>query len=78
MATVTDVKNKMLDKLAAMDLDGLTLMDANMYVDVLSKLAAINEKPYAEMLADAMTRSLNGGCNAGYALAQLGDSGRKE
>ena len=72
MATITDVKNKMLDKLAAMDLDKLTLMDANQYVDVLSKLASINEKSYPEMMADIMAKGFNG-CNAGYTLPRLGD-----
>ena len=73
MATITDVKNRMLDKLAAMDLDKMTLMDANQYVDVLGKLASINEKSYPEMMADIMSHSFSG-CNAGYALPRLGDT----
>ena len=75
MATITEVKNRMLDKLAAMDLDKLTLMDANLYADVLNNLASINEKSYAEILSDIMS-NMNGfgGCNAGYALARLGDA----
>lgn len=73
MATVTDVKNRMLNKLANMDLDKMTLMDANQYADVLSKLAAINEKSYPEMMADIMSHSFSG-CNAGYALPRLGDT----
>ena len=74
MATITDVKNRMLDKLASMDLDKLTLMDANQYVDVLSKLASINEKSYPEMMADIMSHSFSGGCNTGYVLPRLGDT----
>ena len=73
MATITDVKNRMLDKLATMDLDKLTLMDANLYADVLNKLSSINEKSYAEILADVMSKGFNG-CNAGYPLARLGDT----
>lgn len=73
MATITDVKNRMLDKLATMNLDNLTLMDANLYADVLSKLASINEKSYAEILSDVMSKGFNG-CNSGYALARLGDT----
>lgn len=73
MATVMEIKNKMLDKMAAMDLDKLTLMDANQYVDILSKLASINEKSYPEILADVMSSGFNS-CNAGYTLARLGDT----
>lgn len=76
MATITDVKKRMLDKLATMDLDKLTLMEANLYVNVLNKLSSINEKSYAEILADVMSQGLNG-CNSGYALARLGDAERE-
>lgn len=72
MATINDIKSKMLDKMAAMDLDKMTLMDANQYVDILRKISEIGEKTYPEIMAEALTNGFNG-CNAGYALPRLGD-----
>lgn len=56
MATITEVKTKMLDRLDAMDLENMTLMDASLYVDVLRKLSDISEKSYMETLMETMEK----------------------
>lgn len=76
MATVSEVKNMMLDKLAEMDLDKLTLMDANVFVDVLKKLSDINEKSYSEIMAEAFAHGMNS-CHSGYEPIKLGNSTSK-
>jgi hypothetical protein len=56
MATITEVKAKMLDKLNSMDLEHMTIMDASLYVDVLRKLSDISEKTYIESLMETMEK----------------------
>ncbi len=75
--TVADVKNRMLDKLAEMDLDSMTLMDANLYADVLKKLSDINEKSYTEIMADVFSRGINS-CSSEHVPVRLGASASKE
>lgn len=60
MAMVIDVKNKMLDKLAGMDMDKLNIEEMGQYAVVLRTLADISEKSYAEAMSDLFARSLNG------------------
>ena len=57
MATITDVKAKALDKLYAMDLENVSLMDVSMYVDILHRLSDIGEKSYMETLVETMEKS---------------------
>lgn len=71
MATVSEIKARMLEKLASVDLDKMTLADANQYVDILRKLAEMNEKSYTETLTDMLSAGFNG-CRAGYEPFKLG------
>lgn len=57
MATITDVKAKALDKLYAMDLENVSLMDVSMYVDILRRLSDIGEKSCMETLVETMEKS---------------------
>lgn len=50
MATALEVKNKMLEKLAAMDLEHMNLMEAGQYAMVLRTLSEINDKDYMNEL----------------------------
>lgn len=51
MVSVLEVKNKMLEKMAKMDLDNMSLMDAGQYAMLLRTLSEINDKDYmAELL----------------------------
>lgn len=53
MATVTDVKHKMLDKLASMDLTHMSLMEVSQYVSILRTLADIgDDSPYNTLMQE--------------------------
>ena len=52
MANIIDVKQKMLDRLMAMDLRNVTIFELGQYVGVLRALADINEKPYMDTLTE--------------------------
>jgi len=54
MATVSDVKQKMLDRLMEMDLSTVSVFEIGQYVGVLRALADINEKPYMDTLTEMM------------------------
>lgn len=54
MANIIDVKQKMLDRLMAMDLSNVTIFELGQYVGVLRALADINEKPYMDTLTEMM------------------------
>lgn len=54
MATITEIKQKMLNKMNEMDLDRMTLADAGQYVMVLRTLSEIQDKPYHEALMDVI------------------------
>lgn len=65
MATINDAKERILEKLATMDLDSMTLMDAGMYVDILKRLTEIGEKSYTDILQETLeaTRKSFAPCN---------------
>lgn len=65
MATINDAKEQILEKLATMDLDSMTLMDAGMYVDILKRLTEIGEKSYTDILQETLeaTRKSFAPCN---------------
>lgn len=51
MATVNDVKQKMLDKMYSMDLTHMALMDAGQYVSILRTLNDIGaDSPYQALM----------------------------
>lgn len=51
MATVNDVKQKILDKMYSMDLTHMTLMDASQYVCILRTLNDIGaDSPYQALM----------------------------
>lgn len=79
MATVNDAKERILEKLATMDLDNMTLMDAGMYVDILKRITEIGEKSYADILKDTLetTRKSFAPCNEPVRLG-MGLGGVKE
>ena len=54
MATVNEAKARILDKLATMDMDSMTLMEAGMYVDILKRITEIGEKSYTEILQETL------------------------
>lgn len=54
MVTITEIKQKMLDKMSEMDMDQMTLFDAGQYVTILRTLSEITEKTYHEALVDAI------------------------
>lgn len=54
MANIIDVKQKMLDRLMAMDLSNVTIFELGQYVGVLRALADINERPYMDTLTEMM------------------------
>ena len=54
MATVSDVKQKMLDRLMEMDMSNVSVFEIGQYVGVLRALADINEKPYMDTLTEMM------------------------
>ena len=56
MANSIDVKQKMLDRLMAMDLSNVTIFELGQYVGVLRALADINEKPYMDTLTEMMAK----------------------
>lgn len=72
MATVNEIKAKLLDKLAAVDMDKMTLADAGQYVEILRRLSEINEKSYMEVLTEMMGKGFNGGCYGGHEPFVLG------
>ena len=55
MVTVLDVKNKMLEKLMAMDVEHMSLADAGQYAMVLRTLSEVADKNYF----DEMLRMLH-------------------
>ena len=65
MATVNEAKDRILERLATMDMDKMTLMDAGMYVDILKKITEIGEKSYADILQETLeaTRKNFAPCN---------------
>ena len=65
MATVNDAKARILDKLAEINLDSMTLAEASMYVDILKRIAEIGEKSYADVLQEMLeaTRKSFNPCN---------------
>lgn len=65
MATINEAKNRILEKLATMDMDNMTLMDAGMYVDILKRLTEIGEKSYTDILQETLeaTRKSFAPCN---------------
>ncbi len=79
MATVNDAKERILEKLATMDLDNMTLMDAGMYVDILKRITEIGEKSFADILKDTLetTRKSFTPCNEPVRLG-MGLGGVKE
>lgn len=51
MATINDVKQKMIDKMYSMDLTHMTLMDAGQYVNILRTLNDIGaDSPYQALM----------------------------
>ena len=54
MATISDVKQKMLDRLMEMDISNVSVFEIGQYVGVLRALADINEKPYMDTLTEMM------------------------
>ena len=82
MATVKDVKNAMLDKLMAMDLNNMSLADASQFAFVLKTLSEVNETTTTDALLETM-RHVCGGIGTipptpaeGFALGYMsgGDS----
>lgn len=65
MATVNDAKARILDKLAEMDMDSMTLAEAGMYVDILKRITEIGEKSYTDILQETLeaTRKSFSPCN---------------
>lgn len=65
MATVNDAKERILEKLATMNLDSMTLAEAGMYVDILKRITEIGEKSYADILQETLetTRKSFNPCN---------------
>lgn len=60
MATVNDVKQKMLDKMYSMDLTHMTLMDAGQYVCILRSLNDIGaDTPYQALMNSCLTAMSN-------------------
>lgn len=58
MITVLDVKTKMLEKLAAMDLEHMNLMEAGQYAMVLRTLSEINDKDYMDDLLKTLKEAV--------------------
>ena len=59
MATINDVKQKMLDKMYSMDLTHMTLLDAGQYVSILRSLNDIGtDSPY-QALMDSCLSAMN-------------------
>lgn len=54
MVTISDVKQKMLDRLMEMDMSNVSVFEIGQYVGVLRALADINEKPYMDTLTEMM------------------------
>lgn len=54
MANVTEVKQKILDRLMEMDMSNASIFELGQYVGVLRTLADINEKPYMDTLSEMM------------------------
>lgn len=52
MATVSEVKAKLLDRLMAMDVSNASICEIGQYVGVLKCLSDISDKTYGETLAD--------------------------
>lgn len=52
MATMADVKNKVLEKMMAMDLESMSFEEVEKYVFTLRTLSDVNDKGYMEMLLD--------------------------
>lgn len=65
MATVNEAKERILEKLATMDMDSMTLMDAGMYVDILKRITEIGDKSYTDILQETLeaTRKSFAPCN---------------
>lgn len=65
MATVNEAKERILEKLATMDMDSMTLMEAGMYVDILKRITEIGEKSYTDILQETLeaTRKSFTPCN---------------
>ena len=78
MATISDIRSKVLSRMADMDLSDMSLVDLSMYVDVLRRVSDITEKPYMETLMDALGGSFNSCSTAktspaeGFALGLVG------
>lgn len=78
MATIKDVKNAMLDKLMAMDLNNMSLMDAGQYAFVLKTLSEVNETTTTDALLETMRHVCSGIGAApvapmeGFALGYMG------
>ncbi len=72
MVTVSDVKQKMLDRLMEMELSNVSVFEMGQYVGILRALADINEKPYMDTLAEMMSNLSNpkdqGPLGIGYAF----------
>ena len=55
MATVSEVKVKLLDRLMEMDISNVSVFELGQYVGALRALADINEKPYMDTLTEMMS-----------------------
>lgn len=54
MANITDVKQKIIDRLMEMDMSNVSIFELGQYVGVLRALADINEKPYMDTLTEML------------------------
>lgn len=60
MATINDVKQKMLDKMYEMDLTHMTLADAGQYVFILRSLNDIGaDSPYQTLMSSCLSAMNN-------------------
>lgn len=58
MATVSEVKAKMLDRLMEMDISSVSISELKQHADVLKILSDVNEKTYSETLVE-MAEKMN-------------------
>ena len=56
MSTIKDIKDRVFARMAAMDVENMTLEEIERYAKVFRDVADINEKSYADVMNDMFER----------------------
>ena len=56
MSTIKDIKDRVFARMAAMDVENMTLEEIERYAKVVRDVADINEKSYADVMNDMFER----------------------